>query len=94
MWLYSKITPLIYRGENPYITDDERKLDETELRMLKRAFPGGVCQYFNIWLGRFCPPDTWDTVAKVDRAVIRLLGPLGYVLAGRFILGCNVSKVE
>ena len=84
--------PLLYRGEDPYITDDERKLNEIELRMVKQMLAGAKCKYFNVCVGRLYPPDTWDSVAMVDRAFLRLLGPLGDLVAGRFVLACNISK--
>jgi len=86
-WLQPKVVPYIYGNSDAYITQDERKLNDADLSAIQKTLTRGRCTYFNMVVGRFVP--SWDAVAKLDRVLLRLLGPTGYVFGGRFILtGC------
>ena len=84
-WLQSKLVPIIYGGKEPYITIDERKLDEQQLRTLQKFVNRGDCAYFNMFVNRFLP-EHWTLANKWDRRTMRVFGSLGYLLAGRFLL--------
>lgn len=83
-WLYPWIAKVIYAGRDPYITADERKLDERDLALVEGAFPGLGLTWFLFVVQRFVP-DSRDAIARLDRAVLRALGPAGRILAGRVV---------
>jgi ubiquinone/menaquinone biosynthesis C-methylase UbiE len=84
-WLYPWVAKVIYGGRDPYITADERKLDERDLARIENAFPGLRLTWYLLVVQRFLP-DSSDAVARLDRAVLRALGAAGRVLAGRVVL--------
>lgn len=84
-WLYPLVARVIYAGRDPYITADERKLDERDLALVEDAFPGLGLTWFLLVVQRFVP-DSWDRLARLDRAVLRAVGSTGRLLAGRVVL--------
>lgn len=89
-WLYVRLRPHIYRGEEPYITEDERKINEGELDTIRSALKNVRCTYFNFVVNRFIPDS--DAAEKVDRVFARSIGPIGRWLAGRILLCGYVTK--
>jgi hypothetical protein len=86
-WIYPKVLPSIYPDQNPYITEDERKLSARELLLIRSTLRDARCEYFNMVVNRFIPD--WDALEMVDRVTLKVLGKFGYLLAGRFVLlGC------
>ena len=83
--------PLIYQRQEPYITEDERKLNETQLRSLKRALTGHHIAYFYLFVTRFVP-DGWTLAAKLDCVLLRLLKSMGSIVAGRFLIDGHLRK--
>ena len=79
----------IYRNPiEDYTTEDEEKLTQKDVRVLQSYLkPGGTTQYFNFLISRIIPKGSpW--IAKMDRLFLKLVGPLGALLAGRVLL-CN-----
>ena len=89
-WLHSKVAPYIYPTGDAYITEDERKLTNRDLKAIKRTMYSVQCDYFNIVVGRFVPE--WTALAIGDRSFLKLLGPAGYFCAGRFVLSGRIKK--
>jgi ubiquinone/menaquinone biosynthesis C-methylase UbiE len=89
-WLYTKVRPHIYNGQEPYITEDERKLNEDELELVRSALTDCRCRYFNVVVNRFLPD--WDVVEMADRIVVQGMGPAARFLAGRFVLTGRIKK--
>jgi 2-polyprenyl-3-methyl-5-hydroxy-6-metoxy-1,4-benzoquinol methylase len=95
-WLIDKVMhPTIrdwfYAGKT-YITDDERKLDQSDLRFLQQSFPNMQIRFFDIVNNRLLPKSI--LVSKVDHAVCRRLplalqAFLGSVLVGFSPLQCE-----
>lgn len=83
-WLYPIVAKVIYRDRDPYITADERKLDERDLSELERAFPGLRLDWFLLFVQRFVG-DGSDGLARLDRALLRAVGGAGRLLAGRVV---------
>src|ERR1700734_2860911 len=52
-WLYAKVRPHIYHGADPYITEDERKINEVELSTIAGALDDVRIRYFNVVVNRF-----------------------------------------
>ena len=90
--LYPRMQKSIYGPGKPYITEDERKLSETDLAEIKRSLRGvEIEKFFNFLVTRIVP-DRFDSLCRADRAVLRLVGPMGGLLAGRVLLGAHVRK--
>ena len=83
--LYPMMQRFIYKGQKPYITQDERKMTEIDVAQVKSHV--GTLQhrkYFNFLVTRIVP-DKFRSLNKLDRIALRLLGPLGYFCAGRIV---------
>lgn len=88
--LYRLVEPVIY-PHGTYSTEDERKLNESELRQLAAHLKNVRIDYFNAVINRFIPE--WKFAAMVDRTFLRAFPPLGLRIAGRFILRGTVDKM-
>jgi 2-polyprenyl-3-methyl-5-hydroxy-6-metoxy-1,4-benzoquinol methylase len=88
--LYPRMLKFIYGTDRPYITEDERKIDERELDLLLAALqPGGALSFFQLLTGRVVPGG-WRRMARLDHVVLNH-GP-GRLLAGRFVLRGTIRK--
>jgi ubiquinone/menaquinone biosynthesis C-methylase UbiE len=83
-WLYPQMQRFIYGEGRPYITEDEHKIDEREFAMITREITLTRKLYFNFMVGRVLP-QRFDVAAKLDRILVRILGPLGHIVAGRIV---------
>jgi ubiquinone/menaquinone biosynthesis C-methylase UbiE len=90
-FIYPAMQRLIYGPGKPYITVDERKLTERDMRLIAAPLVVDDRRYFNFLVTRLVP-DRWDFTAKLDRIALKLLGPLGRLLAGRVLLTGAVWK--
>jgi ubiquinone/menaquinone biosynthesis C-methylase UbiE len=91
-WLYGRLVRFIYGGKEPYITEDERKIDESELVLLQRSLKPGYQQAFFLVLGGRLLPAHWRSVARFDRALLRIVGPLAPLLAARVVVSGAVAR--
>lgn len=96
-WLVDKVIhramkKFIYGGDKPYITADERKIDEAEFALVEAACSAFDADWFNFFVGRLVP-DRSPVVAGVDRAAMKLAGGAGRLLAGRVVFEGAVRKV-
>ena len=90
--LYPKMRRLIYGPGKPYITEDERKLSESDLREIAKPLqPRLFTKYFNFLVTRVVP-DRFEYIARVDRLLLRMLHPIGHLLAGRVLFSARISK--
>lgn len=84
--LYPRMIRLIYGTDKPYVTEDERKLNEKELNALLALLEDINLDFFLMVEGRLCPT-RWPLFSKIDHAILRLVGQGGgRLLAGRFVL--------
>ncbi|MBA3998024.1 MAG: hypothetical protein C0489_05645 [Candidatus Accumulibacter sp.] len=91
-FLYPRLCRLIYGPGTPYITADERKLSEADLAEIKKPLQACLIEkHFNFLVTRLIP-DRFDSCAKADRLLLRLLKPLGPLLAGRVLFCAQVAK--
>jgi len=82
-FIYPMLRKAIYTGKVFYITQDEQKMTEHDIDLVKRYIGTVLYQkYFNFFVTRFVP-DTIVALAKADRACLYLLGPIGRYLGGR-----------
>ncbi len=86
------LVPVIYptAAVDVYVTEDERKLSDFDLAAIVNVLSEVKCSYFSMAVERVLP--NWDIAAKLDRIFLKLLGPVGSLLAGRFIVIGRVRK--
>lgn len=90
--LYPKMRRLIYGPAKPYITEDERKLSESDLKQIMLPLqPRLFTKYFNFLVTRVIS-DRFETLAQLDRLLLRMLHPIGHLLAGRVLFGARILK--
>jgi ubiquinone/menaquinone biosynthesis C-methylase UbiE len=90
--LYPKMQSLIYGPGDPYITEDERKLNERDLAEIERYLRRPLSQkYFNFLVTRIIP-ERFTLLAKADQLLLAAAGQLGRFLAGRILLTARLSK--
>ncbi|MGE0744379.1 MAG: class I SAM-dependent methyltransferase [Rhodospirillales bacterium] len=89
--VYPRMVRYVYGRTDPYITDDERKIDERDLAHVVALCPGLDCAWFNTVVGRLVP-DRSDRIARLDRALTRSFGRLGRLFAGRVVFEGRVAK--
>ena len=91
------IHPLAWRyiylnSPKPYITQDERKLDEDEIRMIAATMREVEFErHFNFLAGRIFPARV-PLTSMLDQILLFLLRPWGRLLAGRIILAGHFSE--
>lgn len=89
--LYPAMTKLIYGPGKPYITADERKLTEKDMALICGPLQVRHRSYFNFLTARVIP-ERWNLAAKLDRLALRIMGPLGTLLAGRVLIAGTLRK--
>lgn len=88
--IYPAMRRWIYGTDEPYITEDERKLTERDIAAIREHLqPGDLCRYFNAASTRVIPGRI-DSAAKVDRAALAAIGPAGAIFAGRILFSARV----
>lgn len=89
--LYRRMVPFIYGTTTPYITEDERKINERELAMIAGILRAPRYEYFLLLGGRLVPP-YWPRVGRFDHAALNAIPTLGRILAGRVLVVGTVNK--
>lgn len=90
--LYPRMQKLIYGTVSPYITEDERKLTESDMKLITAPLEApSMRKYFNLFVTRLVP-DRNETAAKADRLILRAVSGLGAVLAGRVLFVARFRK--
>jgi len=96
-WLIDKVIHAAlqnwFYGGKTYITEDERKLDQQDVKFLQEQFPRLKIRYFDIVHNRLFPKSV--LLAKTDNAICKRLpqgwqGFLGSVLTGFCPLECDL----
>lgn len=90
--LYPRMVRFVYGTSNPYITEDERKLDQNDISLLRSYLSDPIgMQYFVLTSGRLINNHV-VSAAKFDQFLFRILGRFGYLVAGRFIMVGRLRK--
>lgn len=91
-FLYPRMRSLIYGPGKPYITEDERKLTEKDLKQIGLSLqPIHFEKHFNLFATRIFP-ERMVSLAKLDRFLLMVFKPFGRLLAGRVLFSARVSK--
>ncbi len=92
--LYPAMQSFVYEGEQPYITEDERKLTEKDVAEIVKPLKKIVLKkHFNFLVNRVAP-DKYDFLSKIDRAILAATNPIAHILGGRVLLGGVIEKIE
>lgn len=89
--VYPLMRRWIYGSDRPYITEDERKINEREFQLIRDNLTGCVADYFGIFEGRLFP-NTITLASRVDRFIARTVGPLAPILSGRVVFSGQIRK--
>ena len=90
--VYPRMQRMIYGSGKPYITEDERKLSEFDLDQIMRQLePRLFTKHFNFLVTRVIP-DRFESLAKIDRLLLRVLRPIAHLLAGRMLFSARIAK--
>jgi ubiquinone/menaquinone biosynthesis C-methylase UbiE len=90
--IYPRMRKLIYGPGKPYITEDERKLSELDLKEITKPLQEPeFFRHFNFIVTRLIP-DRLDVFAKLDQLLLRVLKPIGSFLAGRVLFSARIQK--
>jgi ubiquinone/menaquinone biosynthesis C-methylase UbiE len=86
-FIYPRMVRRIYGTQTPYITADERKLDQHDFWQIENELRITERHYFLLVCGRLLPPSA-HFQAVVDR-VILMMPLVGYFLAGRIVFAAR-----
>jgi len=90
--IYPRMRKLIYGPGKPYITEDERKLSELDLKkILTPLREPEFFKHFNFIATRLIP-DRFRLFAKLDQLLLRALRPIASFLAGRVLFSARIRK--
>jgi ubiquinone/menaquinone biosynthesis C-methylase UbiE len=90
--IYPRMQRLIYGPGKPYITEDERKLSESDLKEIVSPLKSIEFEkHFNFVVTRLIP-DRFGFLNKADAALLALLHPFGRFLAGRVLFSARIEK--
>ncbi|MEW6606594.1 MAG: class I SAM-dependent methyltransferase [bacterium] len=90
-FLYPRLVRFVYGSKDPYITEDERKLTECDVRLVKGLISNVRCEYFNFIVTRLLPR-RWQMLNILDRLALIAFGPLAYLFGGRILIAGKISK--
>ncbi len=91
-FLYPRMVKFIYDTDQPYITADEHKINETEFKIVTYCLQNVKVRYFLGMSSRFFP-ERIQPATKIDRFLLACLGPLGRFFAGRVVFIGNLRKL-
>ncbi len=90
--LYPLMRKWIYRTDTPYITADEHKIDQHEFRIVQDSMARCEADYFGVLEGRLFPYHIgW--ASRLDRAAMRVAGPIAPLLGSRVVFQGENRKV-
>ena len=89
--LYPRLVKYIYGTDQPYITEDEHKIDDKEFAIIRDMLKECRVEYFNIFVNRIVPERS-VLISKTDRMFAIAVGRLGRFLAGRIVFDGVIQK--
>lgn len=90
--LYPRMQRLVYGGSKPYITEDERKLNEHDIQeIMKQLTDIELKKYFNFLVMRILP-DRFEVLSKIDRMLLVILKPIAQFFGGRILFAGHFIK--
>jgi hypothetical protein len=80
----------IYSADRPYVTIDERKLDQHDLRQIGEILEITETQYYSLLYARLT---RWQYQMMIDRLIL-MMPLVGYFLGGRVVFAARVSALS
>lgn len=77
-WLYG------FAADQLYITEDERKLTEKDIALIRDSLDSMHTDWFYVLVDRLIP-NRFTSPAMIDRMIMKLAGPAGAILGGRVV---------
>ncbi len=90
---YPRFRKVIYRNNKPYITEEERKLNEYDFELILKIFDEPMdIQYFNFFVNRVLSPKPYRFVEKLDTMMLNAHSGFGKLCAGRVLVAGRIKK--
>ena len=89
--LYPRLVKYIYGNNQPYITEDEHKIDDKEFAIIRDTLKACRIEYYNIFVNRIISERS-VLISKSDRMLAIAVGRLGHFLAGRIVFDGVIRK--
>jgi ubiquinone/menaquinone biosynthesis C-methylase UbiE len=89
--LYERMVGLVYGGRRPYITADERKMDERDMQLVRDALEVDFERHFDFLVNRVLPSHL-TAFNVVDYIVLNASRRLARRLGGRAMIAGTVRK--
>ena len=89
--LYERMVRLVYGERRPYITADERKMDERDMQLVREALHVDFERHFDFLVNRVLPSHV-TAFNVVDYLLLNAAPPLARRLGGRAMLAGVVRK--
>jgi hypothetical protein len=83
-FLRPALAPFIH-GSNSYITEDEHKLTQSELDLIRSELTRSRVEYFNMLSGRLFPA-RMAKLCRLEHMALKTVGALGRLLMGRVMI--------
>jgi hypothetical protein len=91
-WLYPKMASFVYKVKDPYITEDEDRLTEVEVKQISGRLGQIESQcYFNAFVTRVIP-EKFVWVSKLDRGLLSIWTPVSQLLGSRVLMSGVIEK--
>ena len=87
-WIYPHISRQFHGADTPtYLTADERKLDQRDLRQIREILQITETRYFSLLVGRaiLCRYQ----LQQICDTLVLMIPHIGYWLAGRVVISCR-----
>ena len=82
---------IVYGDRTPYITADERKMNEVDMALVRSVLEVDFERHFDLFVNRVLPPDL-KVLGIVDHLVLNFARPFARLLGGRAMVGGTVRK--
>lgn len=91
-YLYPKMRDLIYKGESPYITEDEEKLNENDIKEIKKSLVKIKYEVFSYLFVSRIVPEQYSILNKLDSLMLKVANPIAKYLAGNILFAGEIKK--
>lgn len=87
--LYKRMVRIVYGDRKPYITEDERKMNEADMARVQAAMDVDFERHFDLLVNRVLPSDR-TVLGVVDYLALNLFRPFARLCGGRVIVAGTI----
>lgn len=91
-FLYKRLVRVVYGNKKPYITEDERKMNERDIALVRERVSASRTRYFDMAINRVLPP-TVTALNVLDYLALNLVQPLARLLGGRILITGRLKRI-